>query len=91
MLNAIDSIILSLIESFLYNRYKKVGHSSQSLKRQNVNADVPQGSVLEPLSYFIYVNDLLWGLYFNAQLFADDNSFSVLRDVCAHLQHQIMI
>ena len=59
MLNAIDSIILSLIESFLYNRYKKVGLSSQSLKRQNVNAGVPQGSVLEPLSYFIYVNDLL--------------------------------
>ena len=87
MLNGIDCILLSLIEAFLYNRYKKVGLRGQSLKRLNVNAGVPQGLVLEPLSYFIYVNDLLWSLYSNAQLFADDKSFSVLRDVCDHLQH----
>ena len=74
-----DGNFLSLIESFLYNRYQRVFLNGQSSKWQNVNARVPQGSILGPLFFLIYINDLPQGLHANVILFADDTSlFSVI-------------
>ena len=54
----------------------------QSSSWTNVNAGIPQGSVLGPLPFLIYINDLPEGLSSNAKLFADETSlFSVVHDI----------
>ena len=63
------------------NRKQRVVLNGQSSSWTNVKAGVPQGSILGPLLFLIYINDLADGLSSNTKLFADDTSlFSVIHD-----------
>ena len=71
-----------LEESFLSHRFQRVVFNGQSSTWLPVTAGVPQGSILGPLFFLIYINDLSNSLSSTAKLFADDTSlFSVVNDV----------
>ena len=78
----ISENLLRLIKCFLKNRKQKVALNGQTSSWTNVLAGVPQGSILSPLFFLIYVNDLSGDLSSNPKLFADDTSlFSVVYDI----------
>ena len=70
-----------LIHSFLNDRYQRVVLNGQYSNWSKIKAGVPQGSILGPLLFLVYINDLPEGLPANAKLFADNTShFSVAHD-----------
>ena len=80
--NRINGNALKLIRSFLHNRCQRVILKSQSSSWLSIGAGLPQGLVLGPLFFLIYINDLLEGLNSEVKLFADDISlFSIVNCV----------
>ena len=90
--NGISVNILNTIIDFLSFR-KRVALNEQVSQWTNIEAGVPQSSILGPLLFLIYINDLSDDLSTNAKLFADDTSlFSVVRDIntlAAHLKNDL--
>ena len=82
--NGISGKLLNLIKDFLKNRKQRVALNGQFSSWADVDAGVPQGSILGPLLFLIYINDLTNDLSSSAKLFADDTSlFSVVFNVDA--------
>ena len=80
--NCIWGDLFNILKDFLTNRKKRVVLNGQYLPWLDMWAGVPQGSILGPLLFFIYLNDSPDGLKSECKLFADCTSlFSVARDV----------
>ena len=50
--------LLAWITSFLVGRYQSVRLNNQQSEPGEVKSRIPQGSVLEPLLFIVYINDL---------------------------------
>ena len=73
--------ILKILKDFWSDRRQRVVLNGQCSNWDKISAGVPQGSVLGPLFFLIYINDITHDVACNMKLFADDTSvFRTVRD-----------
>lgn len=88
----INGKVLKWIESFLTGRKMRVGVRGSFSQWASVSSGVPQGSVLGPLLFLIYVNEIPDLFSCSSKIFADDTKvWSVIRDEkdCVNLQNDL--
>lgn len=72
--NGVKGNLLNFLKDYLQNRKQRVILNGTTLEWRSVSDGVPQGSVLGPLLFLVYINDLTDNISCNMRLFADDSS-----------------
>ena len=70
----ISENLYNWMKSYLEDRSQRVVLSGCASEWRSTNAGVPQGSILGPLLFLIFINDIVDGIDSEAFLFADDTS-----------------
>ena len=70
----ISGRIFKIIESFLYDRKIKVILDGQHSSIYSITSGVPQGSILGPILFLIFINDLPDTIISELAIYADDTS-----------------
>ena len=71
---------LSWFSSYLSERRQRVILPGTQSDWNYVHAGVPQGSILGPLLFLLYINDIVNDIGSNIRLFADDTSLFLVVD-----------
>ena len=72
--------LLQWFSSYLHDRKQRVVLPGATSDRLNIRAGVPQGSILGPLLFLIYINDIVEDIHSSIRLFADDTSLYIIVD-----------
>ena len=72
--------ILEWFISYVSNRSQKIMYKNKFSSVGYINASVPQGSVLGPLLFWLYVNDVAENMRSVCRLYADDKSLQQFSD-----------
>ena len=79
--NGISGSLLNLFKNYLFKRKQRVVLNGAASSYFEIESGVPQGSVLGPLLFLIYINDLEKDVFSSIKFFADDTMiFSVVND-----------
>ena len=85
----ISGQIFGLISSFLSNIRFRVVLDGKSSQEYPVNAGVPQGSVLGPTLFLLYINDLPDDVICDIAIYADDSTLYSKCDQASDLWQQL--
>ncbi|PJE78200.1 hypothetical protein CI610_02867 [invertebrate metagenome] len=78
--------LIKWLENYLSNRKQKVFINNSFSSLSTIKAGVPQGSILGPLLFLIYINDIADFLESVSRLFADDTSLLVSSHSCQEIE-----
>ena len=67
-------------ENYLTDRIQRVTIPGGNSEWVKINAGVPQGSILGPLLFLLYINDIVHEINSSIRLFADDTSIYIIVD-----------
>ena len=70
----IRGTLLQWLESYLSGRSQSVVYAGKTSENLDIFASLPQGSILSPLLFLIYINDIEDNIKCDISLFADDVS-----------------
>ena len=82
--NGVSENLFQLIKSFLSGRFQRILLNGPTSDWETIQAGVPQGLILGPLVFLIYINDLTNNLNSDVKLFTDDTS--LFSDICDFLE-----
>ena len=85
----VSSQVLGLISSFLSNRQVRVILDGKLSQEYPVNAGVPEGSILGPALFLLYINDLLDDIICNTVIYADVTTLYSKCDQACDLWQQL--
>ena len=85
LLKQIESIgiqgpLLSWINNYLSNRKHRVVINNSNSQWRDIKAGVPHCSILGPLLFIFFINDIVTNIQSTIQLFADDTSLYLIVD-----------
>ena len=68
----IEGKMIYILKSFLSNRMQRVAMNGKTSDWANIEAGVPQGSILGPILFLVYINDIIDIVESDIRIFADD-------------------
>ena len=68
----LEGDMINIISSFLSNRKQRVAIDGKVSNWADIEAGVPQGSILGPILFLVYINDLASSVESDIRIFADD-------------------
>ena len=87
--NEIRGIAFDLVKSYLQHRKQIVQVGNHSSSISGINIGVPEGSVLGPIFFLIYINDLTYTSDLKVTLYADDSVLSLAHKNIDFLQKSL--
>ena len=91
--NGISGNLLKLLQNYLRNRKQRVVQNGSYSHYSTIESGVPQGSVLGPLLFLVYIDDLERNIKSNVKSFAEDTMlFPIVKhpDITAnYLNHDL--